>query len=207
MNDDRKAAAGWARQLLNEGTAVVLDTETTGLDTTDEICSIAIIDLTGAVLLDTLVKPSKPIPPAARSIHHISDEMVKDAPTFDHVWPKIADLCAGREIVIYNASYDVSMLISSRASAGGPYLTDIKTWWDRYSPAEQEIRQMKTTCAMEWYAQWVGDYSSYHGNYRFQKLPGGDHSALGDCRATLAVIRRMAGIVDPAEQAPHEATQ
>lgn len=32
-----------------------------------------------------------------------------------------------------------------------------------------------------------------HGNNRWQKLPGGDHSALGDARATLAVIRKMAG--------------
>lgn len=30
-------------------------------------------------------------------------------------------------------------------------------------------------------------------NYRYQRLPGGDHSALGDARATLAVIKRMAG--------------
>jgi len=200
MNDDRKAAADAMRQLLNEGTAVILDSETTGLDTTDEIVQIAIIDLAGTVLLDTLVRPSKPIPPAARSIHHITDEMVADAPTFDQVWPKIADLCAGREIVIYNASYDVSMLISSRASAGGPYLTDIKTWWDRYSPAEQEIRQMKTTCAMEWWSQFIGDWSDYFGNYKFQKLPGGDHTALGDARATLAVIKRMAG-VEAKEQA------
>lgn len=27
---------------------------------------------------------------------------------------------------------------------------------------------------------------------RWQPLPGGDHSALGDARATLAVLKRMA---------------
>jgi len=200
MNDDRKAASDWARQLLNEGTAVVLDSETTGLDTTDEIVQIAIIDLTGAVLLDTLIKPSKPIPPQARSIHHISDEMVASAPTFDQVWPKVADLCTGREIVIYNASYDVSMLISSRASAGGPYLTDVKTWWDRYILAEQEIRALKTTCAMDMYSQWYGAWSDWHQSYTWQRLPGGDHSALGDAVACLQVIRKMAG-VEAKEQA------
>ena len=29
-------------------------------------------------------------------------------------------------------------------------------------------------------------------NDRWQKLPGGDHSALGDCRATLAILHEMA---------------
>lgn len=29
-------------------------------------------------------------------------------------------------------------------------------------------------------------------NYRWQRLPGGDHSALGDCWATLKVLQKMA---------------
>jgi DNA polymerase-3 subunit epsilon len=45
---------------------------------------------------------------------------------------------------------------------------------------------------MHWYAQFVGDWNEYHGNYKWQRLPGGDHSALGDCRATLAVLKEMA---------------
>jgi DNA polymerase-3 subunit epsilon len=39
---------------------------------------------------------------------------------------------------------------------------------------------------------WVGE-PGWRGGFRWQKLPGGDHSAIGDARATLAVIRRMAG--------------
>jgi DNA polymerase-3 subunit epsilon len=46
---------------------------------------------------------------------------------------------------------------------------------------------------MHWYSQWIGDWNDYHGNYKWQRLPGGDHSALGDCRATLAVLKQMAG--------------
>jgi len=29
-------------------------------------------------------------------------------------------------------------------------------------------------------------------NYRWQRLPGGDHSALSDCLATLKVLQAMA---------------
>ena len=43
------------------------------------------------------------------------------------------------------------------------------------------------------YAKFVGEWNNYHGNYRWQKLEGGDHSAAGDCLATLEVIRTMAG--------------
>ena len=48
------------------------------------------------------------------------------------------------------------------------------------------------TCAMLEYAKWVGDWDDYHCSFRWQKLQGGDHSSLGDCRATLDVIRKMA---------------
>jgi DNA polymerase-3 subunit epsilon len=42
------------------------------------------------------------------------------------------------------------------------------------------------------YAEWFGEWNSYHQSFRWQKLQGGDHSALGDCFATLELIKRMA---------------
>ena len=47
-------------------------------------------------------------------------------------------------------------------------------------------------CAMQRYAHFCGEWNDYHGNYRLQKLPGGDHSALGDCQAVLALLQSMA---------------
>src|SRR5690606_37121994 len=38
--------------------ALILDTETTGLDADAEVVELAVIDCAGAVLLDTLVRPS-----------------------------------------------------------------------------------------------------------------------------------------------------
>ena len=63
---------------------VFLDTETTGLDPDhDELLEIAIVDDSGEVLLDTLIKPStnNPVWPEAEAIHGIAPEMVADAPT------------------------------------------------------------------------------------------------------------------------------
>ena len=45
---------------------------------------------------------------------------------------------------------------------------------------------------METYAEWVGEWSDYFGSYKWQPLPGGDHDAVGDAQAALAVLRRMA---------------
>lgn len=47
-------------------------------------------------------------------------------------------------------------------------------------------------CVKEQYAAYVGDWHDHYGNYRWYPLPGGDHTALGDCRATLALMQRMA---------------
>lgn len=48
-------------------------------------------------------------------------------------------------------------------------------------------------CAMLPYSAYIGDWDDYLKSYKWQKLPGGDHSAIGDCRSTLAIINKMAG--------------
>ena len=158
---------------------LILDTETTGLHGNAEIVQIGIIDLSGAVLLDTLVKPTRPISRDASAIHGITDAKVADAPTFADLAPQLRELLSGVTVVIYNAAFDERMLEQSAQAHQLTY--------------EVPIFAGEYTCAMEPYSTWCGDWSSYHGSYRWQRLPGGDHSALGDCRACLAVLKRMAG--------------
>nr|AAB81660.1 putative [Escherichia phage N15] len=67
---------------------LLIDTETTGLGEYAEIIEIAIINMRGEVLLDTLVKPTKPIPPEVTEINHITNEMVASAPAWCDVFPK-----------------------------------------------------------------------------------------------------------------------
>jgi len=45
---------------------------------------------------------------------------------------------------------------------------------------------------MRQFARFVGEPSKRVGGYRPQKLPGGDHTALGDVLATLRLIKVMA---------------
>ncbi len=177
---DCTQAADWARSQLAKPGLLILDTETTGLHGDAEIVQIAIISASGQVLLDALVRPTRPIPRDAERIHHISNEQVADAPTFADLAPQLRELLAGEDVVIYNAAYDTRLMEQSAAACGMAY--------------ELPIFGGEYHCAMEMYAQWVGDWSDYWGNYRYQRLPGGDHSALGDARACLAVLQRMAAL-------------
>lgn len=180
---DHANASEWAKRMLTLDNWVILDTETTGLDGAAEICQIAIIDHTGAVLLDTLVKPTLPIPLAASRIHGITDETVQDAPLWADVREQVQQIVAGKIVLIYNAEYDTRLMRQSdRMAVQGTVVPDFKTL------------AIESLCVMDRYSTWVGDWSDWHGNYRWQCLPGGDHSALGDCRATLKVLKTMAGV-------------
>lgn len=63
-----------------------------------------------ASIVNTLVKPTIPIPEDAIAIHGITDEMVKDAPNFCEVYPQIVAALAGKEVLIYNANFDIRIL-------------------------------------------------------------------------------------------------
>ena len=91
---------------------VVLDTETTGLDSHAEIVEISIIDKQGRVLFDSLIKPKKPIPRDAQRIHGISNMTVSTAPSWAGVYNQVKEILTapGRTVVIYNADYDVRII-------------------------------------------------------------------------------------------------
>jgi len=180
--EDRREVCEWARTMLLG--CVILDTETTGLYDA-EIVQIAVIDQDGAVLLDSLVEPPHPEKAlkkhkgvCAADIHGLTPDKLKGAPTWTDIWPRLVEALAGRNLVIYNADYDWPI---------------IRTMCDAYGlstlPPHASIH-----CAMENYAAFVGEWNDYFGSYRWQRLPGGDHSALGDCRATLAVLKEMAEV-------------
>ena len=96
-----------------ERNPVFLDTETTGLYRSAEIVEVAVVDINGHKLFESLVRPTKPIPAAATSVHGISDEMVAQAPGWGAVWPRLRKLLAGRIVGVYNAPFDLRMLRQS----------------------------------------------------------------------------------------------
>ena len=92
---------------------IFLDTETTGTDEDDRLCQIAFKTEAG-LIVNELFNPGKPISIEAMSIHHITNEMVKDKPPFKNsdAWKKLKDLFADTNnvMVAHNAMFDVAML-------------------------------------------------------------------------------------------------
>jgi DNA polymerase-3 subunit epsilon len=100
----------------------VLDTETTGRDAqTDRIVEIGIVvGLRGEVVRrhNWLVNPQMPIPDGAREVHGISDDDVKDAPTFAQIAADIAEALRGTVPAAYNASFDKGFVAAELARSG-----------------------------------------------------------------------------------------
>lgn len=177
-------ARDWARDLLSRSDEwVILDTETTGLTAGwAEIIDLALIDGHGKVLLDTYVKPEHPERVfnhggrdcSAYDIHGIHPDALESAPTFPDVYEEVFRLVKNKTVLIYNAPFDIGMLEGDCEQYHLPRL-DADDWQDVMIP----------------YSRWVGEYSRYWGDYRWQPLDGG-HSALSDCLATLNVLKRMA---------------
>lgn len=162
----------WARARLRRNDAVILDTETTSLD--GEVVQMSVIDCRGAILLSTLIKPAAPITATAAAVHGITDVDVADAPSMADVAPRLLQCVDGKWLLAYNAPFDRDALLRSLRQAGcapGP-LHASRRW----------------RCLMRLRA------ATEDG--RWSKL-GGPHHALGDCIATLQVLRQIA---DPPRQ-------
>jgi len=181
---DRTEAVVQSNLWLSNPHCVILDTETSGLHDA-EIIEIAIIDNQGNTLLDTQIKPHHPeriLEPSdgvcAYDIHGIHPDSLIGKPTLKDMYPKLKQLLTGKTILVYNEAFDIPLLQGLIESEG------------------LEPIEFKSDCVMLWYAQFCGDWNDYWSNYKWQPLTGGDHSALGDCKATLNVIKEMAGCND-----------
>lgn len=141
---------------------VVLDTETTGLGPDAQVCQIAVIDQDGQVLLDTLVKPTIPIPADATAIHGITNDMVAGAPGMADVIGKLADAIQGKDLIIYNASYDIGVIGESVHVLENDEA--LSHWSKCLTPPGTLV------CAMEAYAEYWGDWNEYHQSFTWQRL-------------------------------------
>lgn len=168
-------------------TTLYLDTETTGLSPRDgaEIVEVAIIDDAGKAIVDSLVRPKRPIPADATRIHGIGDAMVSKAPLLEELWPEIERAVTGQQVVIYNAAFDRAFFPKRLGQAA------------------------QISCAMLAFAKAYGEWNPMRGEYKWQTLAtaaahvghrfeGSAHRARADAVACRAVWRwlREAGRVE-----------
>lgn len=93
--------------------AIFYDTETTGIKVDqDRIIEIAAYDPEKNLSFCEFVNPGTPIPKEASDITNITDEMVKEAPTFEEIGKKFVEFCSGKVILVAhnNDSFDQPLL-------------------------------------------------------------------------------------------------
>ncbi len=111
---------------------VMLDTETTGAGPADRLCQIAFIVAQNGVELtlhQDLCKPPLPIATGAMAVHHITPEMVENAPEYAacESAARLAELNNGENIlVIHNAPFDVAMLEREGVVWQGPVIDTLR---------------------------------------------------------------------------------
>ncbi len=92
------------------------DLETTGINVAhDRIVELSILKINPNQSTDRKtmrINPTIPIPPESTAIHGISDEDVKDAPTFKQVAKELAVFIKGCDLAGYNSNrFDIPLLI------------------------------------------------------------------------------------------------
>lgn len=102
---------------------IFFDLETTGTNIlSDRIVEISYIKVmpSGAETERTLrVNPGMPIPAEATAIHHITDDDVKDKPTFRQVAQELANEFQGADLAGFNSNrFDIPMLMEEFIRAG-----------------------------------------------------------------------------------------
>ncbi|MCC6776686.1 MAG: hypothetical protein IT537_08630 [Hyphomicrobiales bacterium] len=168
----------------------IIDTETCGLPPDNaQIVEVATVDLvslderetasgklewTRGRFWSSLVKPGRAIPPEASAIHHITDEMVKDAPAIDSLRDQIwsgADIYAAHNLRFEREVFGLCGMPTESSSWICTYKTGVILFPDAPSHKNQVLRY--------WLNLKLSDPALAQ-----------PHRALGDAYVTAALLRR-----------------
>lgn len=154
-----------------------IDLETTGINIcADRIVEIAIVK----VLPDSsrhvkrkLVNPGVPIPPECIAVHGITDDMVKDAPTFKQVANEIKQFLENCDFGGYNSNrFDIPLLVEEFCRAGISFQVDGRKFVD-VQKVFHLMEQRTLSAAYKFYCDKILDNA---------------HSAEADASATWEIL-------------------
>ena len=167
--------------LLDDCAFAVVDVETTGMRAAggDRITEIAVVVVHGGrreVVLDSLINPGRPIPPAICAITNITNAMVRDAPRFGEVVDQVVAALAGRVFVAHNARFDWNFVSAEIRRArdlalDGPQLCTVRL-------ARRLVKGVRS-CGLDSLTQHFGFENSAR------------HRAAGDALVTADLLARL----------------
>ncbi len=155
----------------------IIDLETTGINiSVDKIIEIAIVKLMpdgGTTIKRKIVNPQIPIPKSSSDVHGITDDMVKDAPTFKQVANEIKQFVDNCDFGGYNSNrFDIPMLVEEFLRAGLDFSMDGRKLVD-VQKIFHSMEQRTLAAAYKFYC------NKAHTNA---------HSAEADALATLEIL-------------------
>lgn len=124
---------------------VAIDIETSGLNPEAGdiimICALELLDeRQSGSAFQTLVKPSRPLIPAAEDLTGITNEMLAAAPSFAEIADKFLDHIADAELVCINAPFEVTFLNRALADAQKPTIPQ-ERFMDLLNKIPREFRE------------------------------------------------------------------
>jgi len=164
---------------------IFFDLETTGIDITkDRIVEISMLKVfpDGKEDCNTqLVNPTIPIDPNATAIHGISDEDVKDAPTFAQIAKKLLVELEGCDLAGYNSNrFDIPLLVEEFLRANVDFDPKKRKFID-VQVIFHKMEQRTLSAAYKFYCQ---------------KELVDAHSAEADTRATYEILKAQLDMYD-----------
>jgi exodeoxyribonuclease X len=175
---------------------IVVDTETSGLEETDQVCELAFVTISTkkdkwqvTSAWSNLIKPSCPISIPARATHHISDDELEGAPSMTTLLlkrglPEFGVTSVGGPLITdsifcaHNAAFDRRMLVQSGIHPSLLPERTICTW----------------RCALHLYPDSPGHSNQvlrYFLNVEPEPCDLPPHRALPDALVTATVLCRM----------------
>ena len=165
-------------QLNLRNPLVFFDLETTGIDIVhDRIVEISMVKVmpNGDEIVKTRrINPGMPIPPESTAIHGITDDDVKDCPTFKEIAKSLAAQIEGCDLAGFNSNrFDIPMLAEEFLRAG----VDVNLGRRKFVDVQtifHKKEQRNLTAAYKFYCQ---------------KDLENAHSAEADTMATYEVLK------------------
>lgn len=162
--------------------AVILDTETTGLDPASaRIVEIGAVPLVGgrvkpASSFQRLVRPDVPIPLSASAVHQIDDAKVADSARFAEIWPELCEYIGDSVIIGHTIGFDLAVFKRECERSGITFRLP-RTLDTRFLAQIAEPNLAGYT--LEGLASWLG--------IKLEQR----HSALGDALTTARIFTAL----------------